>query len=480
MAVATLINKVRNLRNLQRQLSRERERPQRPIPAPDGLVYFVHKITPELDPPTWLGPFAEWLEKGIVPGGVRVVVAAPPQHGKTELILRAFIWWALRNPGKRHAYVTYNEDRADEVAKDFIRLAEKAGLQPEGTLSAIRLKGETKIRFTSVNGSLTGFPIDGVCVIDDPIKGRVEAQSSKTRQSVYDFFKSEVLTRRHAKTSIVVMATRWHPDDLSGRLVKDGWKYLNLKAIAEGPVNDNGIVEDDPLKRHVGESLWDKKPPEFFEEDRKDPYWWSAMFQGEPRPRGAGVFSREPEWYSELPAQYRGAFGLDLAYSAKTSADWSICVELLRVETKDPKKPLFYAVDVERKQVDAPCFALTLKAKQSGRPWKMRWYCSGTEKGAASFLRNAGIPINALPARGDKFVRSIPVAAAWNEGRVLLPDPSRIKAPWLDPFLKVIQAFTGVGDEADDDVDAIAAAHDELVRPSGSGGVAAAGGSERD
>jgi predicted phage terminase large subunit-like protein len=486
MAVTALITKVRSLQRLRAQLTAEREKPRKAIEARVPLVQFVHKLSPELAPPTWLGPFAELLEKAVAAegaaGGVRAVVAAPPQHGKTELILRAFIWWAIRCPGKRHAYITYNEDRAEEVSRDFIRVAELAGLKPTGTLSGLRLKGGTKIRFTSVKGSITGFPVDGVCVIDDPIKGHLEAQSATIRKRCRDFFQAEAFTRRHKGTSYIVMATRWHPEDLSGWLIGKGWQYVNLKAIAEGPVDDNGIVESDPLHRHPGESLWpERKPPEFFVEERKDPHWWAAMYQGEPRPRGAGVFSAEPRFYSELPkAGYRGAYGIDLAYTAKTVADWSICVELWRVETKDPKRPLFYVVDVIRKQVEAPQFASLLRAKRNERPWKMRWYRSGTEKGSADFIRNAGVQINALTARGDKFVRSIPVAAAWNEGRVLLPDPEKIPAPWLSPFMKSVQDFTGVGEEQDDDADAFAAGHDELTQGATSGKMAGASGSDRE
>lgn len=415
-----------------------------------------------MEPPRWLAPYALELERAIG-GEVHVVVAAPPQHGKTELTLRAFVWWALRHPGKRHAYVTYNQDRAESVSKDFAILAELAGLEPHGTLDDLRLKGGTRIRFTSVNGSFTGFPVDGVCVIDDPIKGPIDARSPTVRAGVVRFFDSVAYIRRHPGTSFVVMATRWHIEDLSGVLVRRGWKYINLRAIAEGPVNDDGVVTTDPLGRRPGESLWSKKPPSFFESDRKNTYYWASLFQGDPRPEGGAVFG-QPSYYTQLPAAgFRGSYGLDLAYTAKTHADWSICLELWRETPAKGQPARFFVIDVQRKQVDAPSFALSLKAARSRRPWSMRWYAAGPEQGIASFLRSKGIPMHSPAPRGDKFVRSHPVAEAWNDGRVLLPDPEHFDATWLADFLDVVQNFTGVNDEHDDDVDALAAAFDEIA-----------------
>lgn len=450
------------------------------------LLDYVPQVSPELERPDHLAPYAEALESAIAadgnPGGICLVFAAPPQHGKTELTLRAFLWWATKYPGRRHAYVTYNEDKAESVARAFQTLAEQAGLEPQGTLAEVHLKGGTIIRFTSIGGSLTGFAIDGVCVVDDPIKGPVDARSATVRRRCVDWFDAVAWTRRHQGTSYIVMATRWHPEDLSGVLIKRGWRYINLKAIAEGAVNDNGVVEDDPLGRKFGEALWpSRKPASFFDVERKNVYWWYALYQGEPRPAGGSVFHADPPLYSELPrAGYRGAFGLDLAYSASSHADYSICVELWRVEHREVglpddvpsptrEKPLLYVVHVDRKQVDAPSFALTLKANKAKRPWRMRWYAAGTEKGSADFLQRQKLPIGVMPPKGDKFTRAIPVAAAWNEGRILLPDPEAFPAAagWMADFLDVVQNFTGVKDLHDDDVDALAAAHDELCENGG-------------
>ena len=476
----------------ERASQRSTERPR--------LVDFVHEISPDLDPPTHLSPYAEALETAVISsqssepkaaaGGLRLAFAAPPQHGKTELSLRAFLWWDRYFPGKRHAYVTYNQTRSESVAKEFLRIAEAYGFRPTGTLEEIQLAGGSKVRFTSIGGGLTGYPIDGCCIIDDPIKDAAGARSAAVRRDGIEGWKTVARTRRHPGTSYVAMATRWHIEDLTGYLIKnEGWRYINLKAIAEPKDTTDidsvdGHVLSDPLKRQPGESLWPTRAgqpwrtPEFFTEERKDAYTWASMYQGSPRPAGGAVFHLEPVFYQELPKEgYRGAFGLDLAYTAKTHADWSICVEGVATESdgireeivggklvrKTIKVRTLYVTDVQRKQVDAPSFALTLKAKQTSRPtYKMRWYAGGTEKGSGDFMIRQGIKLKVLPPVGDKLVRAQRVAAAWNDSRVRLPDPTVIDAPWLVPFLDVVQNFTGVNDVRDDDVDALAALWDEL------------------
>ena len=188
---------------------------------------------------------------------------------------------------------------------------------------------------------------------------------------------------------------------------------------------------------------------------------WAALYQGRPRPKGGAVF-HAPTFYSRLPDSYRGAYGIDLAFTARTSADWSVCVELWRAEQGFQRPALFYVVGVDRAQVEAPDFALTLKGRHVRKPaWPMFWRCSGTEKGSADFLRRRDIPIETRQPPGDKLVSATDVAAEWNAGHVLVPDPEHFpeSEAWLHAFLDVVANFTGSGKEPDDDVDALGSAH---------------------
>jgi predicted phage terminase large subunit-like protein len=437
------------------------------------LIDWVAEKAPELERFEYFRPYAEAFEQAIG-GSLRVAFAAPPQHGKTLLSLWGLLWLARFFPGYRHAYVTYNETRADDVAKDFRRLADQAGIGWSGTLDTVELDGGTTVKFTSVKGTLTGYAIDGLCLIDDPIKGQRESRSATVRRDVVAWWKTEARTRRHPGTSYITMATRWHIADLPGHLIKDeSWSYLNFKAIAEpdnstgkNDIDADGRILSDPIHRKPGESLSPLKPPEFFERERKDLFWWASMYQGQPMPDGGARF-QTPTRYTQLPLNgYREGWGVDLAYTAKTSANYSVCIAgrmTLGPDLNAEKKPRarLYLTDCQRKQVDAPAFTLTLKSMTAGKRGPMRWYCATSEKGAGQFVKDKISTFEIKLATADKLVRATPVAAAWNRGDVLVP----VEAPWLEDLLDEVLSFTGINDPHDDQVDALAALWDALNLP---------------
>ena len=486
-----LIAKVRRLQRL-REWALEQQAEQAPprdsLPPPpppkpetrsteERFWAFFERVNPHLLRPVHFTAYVRQVLLA-VGGDLRLVFAAPPQHGKTEVTLALIAFLTLEYPGRRWAYVTYNQKRSNSVARRFKKLMAAAGAVLFGPLAQMYLPGGGQILFTSVDGGITGEPVDGAAWIDDPYKNRKEADSAARRQVVDETYRTAVETRVHAGGSIFVLATRWHPQDLSGTLINDPeepWAYINLQALAEGPVNDNGVVIDDPLGRRPGEALFPEKwSAEALRKKRAKvlDFTWYALYQGAPRPKGGKVF-HEPTYYQALPKNYRGCFGVDLAYTAKTSADWSICLELLEdldVKQGDPR--VFYVAVVYRAQVDATDFALTLKAcSVRRRGWKFHWRASGTERGSASFIRKQGIPLNVSQPPGDKLVSATPVAAAWNEGRVRVPDPDMFPVGsaerlelerWLYPFLDTVQNFTGLGKEHDDDVDALGNAFDRI------------------
>lgn len=429
------------------------------------LLDLVPIVSPHLERPSWMAPLAAVFERAASVGCVRAVGATPPQHGKTELIEHGLVRMALARPGLRHAYVTYNAERAEYVSRHFQRLAERAGLEPKGRLSDVALKGGTEIRFTSIGGSFTGFTVDGLLVIDDPHKDRVDAESPTLRNQVVDWFTDVARTRRHPKTSIVCVATRWHPDDLSGELIGKGYTYTNLKAIAEGSVGEDGRVDSDPLRRFPGESLWAAKPPEFFAEERRDAYTWESLYQGEPRGRGQAVFgwpdvADAERWFSSPPRvqDLRICIGCDFAYTSKTYADYSVAVVMGRIGGR------YFVLDVVREQCEPRAFRARILALQAEYPTaSAAVYVASTEQGGVEFIREGGVRIAGLSAAkaGDKFTRAIDVAAAWNSGAIALPSA----APWRDALLQEVCTFTGVKDRHDDQVDALAAAFDGCSLP---------------
>lgn len=439
---------------------------------------FIPRVTPSWEKPLHLKPYIDALERA-PGGGLRLCFSAPPQHVKTSSAQSAFAHWGLKYPKLCNAYATYSADRSQRVGRSAASLAERAGLSLEtANLDIWRTKEGGQTLWTSVGGAMTGEPVNGVLVIDDPLKDRKEAESPTIRQNHKDWYHSVAETRLHPGASVIVMMTRWHTDDLVGYLAKEcGFTYINLKAIAD----DRRPPGDD---RQPGEALWPaKRPIEFLLERQKNNPWnFASMYQGEPRPRGGALF-REPSYYTELPSRgFRNGYGLDLCYTERTHADFSVAVRLWAVppargvgSDQTPLGWTFYVVDVQRKQVEAPAFTLTLRSLQAAQAGQFHWYASGTEKGSAQFIRQKGIPIVVMdPAGRDKYTRSQQTSELWNAGRILVP--ASIEAvqdatghhgvEWVEPFVDEMTNFTGVKDVHDDQVDALVSGVDAMLRGS--------------
>jgi len=179
------------------------------------------------------------------------------------------------------------------------------------------------------------------------------------------------------------------------------------------------------------------------------------MYQGRPRPLGDAIFG-DATFYREIPNAVRYGHGLDLAYTESTAADYSVCVtgavayERFKCADKWSSLPVLYIVNVVRKQVDAPAFTLSIVAQQAAYPGPMLFRGSGTEKGSSQFIATRVKRFQHQQVKANKVLSSQEYAAAWNDGRVRLPEG----APWLPQFLAEHQRFTGVKDAHDDQVDA--------------------------
>ena len=452
----TTLRQAMAMRKLAEDVRRRREQAMTLAHACDPSlpsVELVAALSSHLEPPYHLQPYADVLDTAIGTGQ-RVVVAAPPQHGKTELTKAGLLRMMMLGGRRSYAYATYNQDRSDEVARSAKDLAENAGwLSPGGSVRKWWTRNRSQVRFTSVGGSLTGYPIDGCLIVDDPHKDRPEAESPRYRERAWNWLTDVGKTRCHPGVSIIVMATRWHEDDLSGRCIADGWRYINLEAICE--------TLPDPVGRQLGNALWPAhRPLDFLEQFRGNAYSWASLYMGRPRPRGGAVFG-EPTWYDELPdlPGYREAVGLDMAYTASSRADFSVALKGRRYKDR------LYITHGVRRQCEATVFTAAVNSLVVGpQRCPVWWYLSGTEKGLAQTMQLQIPGITAKPAVADKFVRALPVSGTWNNGRVLLPSrQSPNWGPWVDDMVRCVCGFTGVSDPHDDDVDALAALHDALM-----------------
>jgi predicted phage terminase large subunit-like protein len=426
-----------------------------------GLADFVPWLTPHWERPDHLRPLVEALERAEHGDEARVLISLPPRHGKTELLLHTIAWWLKRRPEHTIGYVTYAAELArskSRFARDYALRAGVVLREDSAALHEWRTPKLGGLLATGIGGPLTGHGLE-LALVDDPHKNRAEAESKTFRDQIHEWFTSTLMTRIEPGGSVFVVHGRWHPDDLIGRLSKDaavGWESINLPAIAQA---------GDALGRPLGAALWPSRwPEEALARKRIEvgAYDWASLYDGSPRPRGGSVF-RDVQFYNAPPALgYRIAIGVDLAFTAKTSANSSVAIVL----ACDGR--FFYVLDVIRRQVQANEFASTLKTLRVRFPWApMRFYYAGAEKGVIDLMNElkSSLHLAGEPATADKFVRAQPVAAAWNgnpeerqQGTVLVPR----EAPWLDAFVSEIASFTGINDAADDQVDALAAAYDLL------------------
>jgi predicted phage terminase large subunit-like protein len=439
-------------RQLDRILKAKLATGQRNDPAKLSLLKFIPLISPRYSEPYHLAPLLDALQRTETEA-VRALVSVPPRFAKTETLLHYIAYRLLRRPWETIAYVTY----ADRLAKTKSRLAriyaQRAGIQLRDDASALNEWRNADLGgaiFTSVGGALIGQGCN-VLIIDDPHAGRAAAESTLEREAVWDWYQGVGAMRVEPGGSIVITHTRWHPEDLTGHAIRDhaheNWELIKLPALNER-----------------GESLWPERWSAAALESKRltaGEYEWASQFMGEPRPRGDSVF-RGCVFYDKLPDRFQIGKGIDLASTAKTRADWSCGVILLRADD-ERGEPLYYVADVQRAQVEVPTFVRTMDAMSVSWPGTWHWYTSTTEKGTAQLLTSIGTYVEHELASADKFQRAGPVAAAWNAGRVLVPR----QAPWLKAFVDELGAFIGKGDRHDDQVDALASAFGTLAGTAG-------------
>ncbi len=262
-----------------------------------------------------LAQILQWVSDEILAGREpRVIVEAPPRHGKTEQISKRFPVWHQQRAarlGLRHDVMlcSSSEGLAEDnsrVARDIAR--EAAPSMPELGLP-IRGKNAVTdwqtyggmVRARGAGGDITGRGVN-LAIIDDIVKNAEQADSERIRQKTWDWWQSVMNTRIEAGGGVIVLMTRWHEDDLVGRLVtdpavKDDWHRVRLPAIAEEDEVGRPFIPGTGIVgwRKKGEAL----SPIRWGLDRlaakkrsSGPRWWSAMFQADPSPSEGAVYQR--------------------------------------------------------------------------------------------------------------------------------------------------------------------------------------------
>jgi len=427
------------------------------------LQNFTLRVTPHYTRPLHLKPLLDKLNLiSFKNKPTRLIVSVPPRHGKTELILHFIAQYLYLNPSKTVAYVSYAQQQSESKIIKAQRYCIAAGLEPDKNLknrSEYRLKKydgyneQGGILCTGIGGPLTGQGFD-VGIIDDPIKNREEADSLLIREKHWDWFTDVFETRLEPNASIILVLTRWHEDDLAGRILKhrkDEYDYIRIPALADG-MNNHGTREaPDLLGRAIGEPLW---PERYSKEDfdkvkEQQPFTFTAMFQGLPLSRMNRLITGA-HYYNELPKEdFEYFVGCDLAYTKKDYSNFSVCVVLAKHENKK------YVIEVHRWKEGIEATRQRLKAIQAKYPVAINLEANGPQIAICDMIESDGIMIERCQPIGDKLARSQAMAEDWEAGNILLPAPINFPNVWLNPFLSVLQEFTGVNDRYDDDVDAL-------------------------
>lgn len=440
------------------------------VPAPDSADVWEHAArafeakprrwpTPgdmalELDPLTRQTPALDVVDEAIVDtidnddAPDKLIVCMSPQEGKSQRVTRrAPLWMLQHDPTLRIVIVSYEADIAVRWGRQIKRDIEEnpdLGLTLQEDSKAAG-RWETAqgggIYCVGIKGAFTGRPAD-VLIIDDPLKDRAEAESQLARDRCWEFWENVAKVRSRR---VILVMTRWHSDDLAGRLITKesaDWRVVSIPAIAES--------DDDPLGRKPGEEMisaqTDKvRPRGYFRKlkDQLSAYVWLSLFQQRPTAAEGNIFKRGNWQYWENLGDGRLQVGdqqytladcfrfitIDLASSTKTSADYTVAAAwaitlggdmllLDRVRERVPETDHMMLVEPLRRRWLGPFDVTYVESRMFGTTLVYN-------------LGRKGLPVSELQADTDKLTRALPYAGLVRQQRVYLPR----HASWIDVWI---------------------------------------------
>jgi predicted phage terminase large subunit-like protein len=448
--------------SLQRSEFRER------YPTPGALAKALQvstRQTPALD-----AIDAALVDLADAPGATgRQMIFVPPQEGKSTRTSCWFPLWLLaQDPSLRIAIISYSAEKAERWGKWIRRMIlayPELGITLMPDSKAVHNFETTaggRVLSVGVEGGITGEPVD-VMVIDDPLRGRAEAESPTYRKRCWQWWESDSATRLSSRGRVVLMLTRWHADDLAGRLLKHEpgkWKVLRIPAVRD---HSQPLVRgNDGASAYApnGELISVQGRAEGYFLDLKATrslYVWNSIYMQTPVAAEGNLFSRSDfRYWKYLPADrsHHDELGgarvevegvplflsdmtrfvtMDLADSLKASADWTVAA--VWAITMDGRLLL---LDRRRKRLNEVDHVTLLT------PLCRRWAVPDVyvERGfiGTTLVRDAtmaGIRIQPVTPEKDKVTRAIPAANRVRSHLVFWPD----FAEWLDEWEDEIAGF---------------------------------------
>lgn len=397
----------------------------------------------------------------------RLMIFMPPRHGKSMEASEFFpAWWLAQNPDKYVIAATYAQDLADDFGRKVRNHCKTP--QHQAMFPGFRLREDSQAasRFHTEQGGVyygvgVGGPVTGrgahLLLVDDPIKGREDAESEARRRQLKDWYTSVARTRLMPGGAIINIQTRWHQDDLAGWLLREhaheGWDVLSLPALAE---------EGDPMGREPGAALW----PEAYPLDELEAIRrsigtrdWTALYQQRPAPMEGGLVKLA--WfhrYGAAPANPRRVVqSWDTAMKAGEVNDPSSGQTWAETETG------YYMLDNLTRRMEYPDLKRAIIS--SAERWEPSVILIEDKASGQSVVQDlrdtTRLPILPVEPKGDKVVRLLAVSALIESGRVWLPD----SADWLMDFESEVMTFPN--GRHDDQVDAMTQALNYLSTAGG-------------
>ena len=448
---------------------------------PDYSVNWHHKI------------ICDYLERWAFGDIKRLMIFLPPGSGKSELVSRRLPAWIFgKNPDIGIMATSYSASLASDMNRDVQRIIDDdlyRELFPETSLSGKNVRTVTTsgsyqrntenfeivnhvgyYKCAGVGGSITGKRFF-YGIIDDPIRGRKDAESETIRNGIYNWYKDDFYTRRlNMDARILITQTRWHEDDLSGRLLAlaasnpkaEQWTVLKFPMIAEYP-----LEPQDP--RQVGEALW---PERFGNAEELEAtkisagsYTWASLYQQHPSPSGGAIFNRG--WWGipgDIDPTHKNQFYIQKPKDLEPHMD--IIIQSWDCTFKDAedtdyvvgqvwgrKKSDFYLLDQVRAQMDVIATMQSITTLSTKWPTSSAKLIEDKANGPAiiTMLKRSVPGLIPVEPQGGKVVRARAITPYVEAGNVWLPMPQN--ADWIHDFLEEVASFP-VG-KNDDQVDSM-------------------------
>ncbi len=402
----------------------------------------------------------------------RLIITMPPQEGKSTRVGRDFPIWALtRNPDLRIITGSYAQglaNRNGRAVRNAIAAHPQLGLtiaRDHGAASEWSINGHDGGLLSVGRGAgVTGRPAD-LLIIDDPIKDRAEADSLTIRDTCWDWWTDALATRLAPGAPAVLIMTRWHQDDLAGRLLERdaeaGWQLLNIPAQCEDP-------DTDPLGRAAGEYMHSARRHPRTGKPRSRAQWekrkatagsraWNALYQGRPSPSEGGLFLRHwwRTWW-DPPRLDRVFMSWDMAFKGSDQSDFVVG------QVWAEQGPNLYLLDQARGRWTFTETLAQFRLLCERWPMATAKLVEDKANGTAviDMLRREIPGLIPVEPQGGKQVRAAAVSPLVEAGNVHLPNTS-----WAKDLIEEAAAFPNSPN--DDQVDALtqALAHAKITQP---------------